>query len=343
MASFIRTQEVEHEIGPTGRFSLRVTASEVELRTTGGTSARVRVEFDIRAATDHEADEIFERARYRVTAAPGTLEVAEPKQTDMGLGAIVRLLGGGGGRLDAHVVVELPPMTALAFNGVSAEVTATGLTGAQEYRTVSGDMVLSDAAGEIRIHSVSGDVSLRGVGPSILHANSVSGDIAAYAPSFARTRLVTVSGDIELEGELADGGEHRIETVSGDLSLGAVAGMTLEVRGLSTDVHVSLPHRSEGSRDRRRYVIGQGGPLVAFSSMSGDVSVGPARRFESRLSAPRPPAPTTPPTPTTPPRPVAPRPAIGPEDQLAILRALEAGDIDVDEATRRLAGEATDG
>ena len=337
MASFVRTQEIEHEIGPTGRFTLRVTASDVELREAHGGIARVRIEFDLRAATDGEADEIFERVRYRVNAGSGVLEVAEPKQTDMGLSAIVRLLGGGGGRAGARVVAELPPQASVAFNGVSAELIATGLIGPQEYRTVSGDMVLSDAAGEIRIHSVSGDVSLRGVGPTTLHANSVSGDITAYAPSFARTRVVTVSGDIELEGELADGGEHRIETVSGDLSLGAVAGMTLEVRGLSTDVDVSLPHRSEGSRDRRRYVIGQGGPLVSFSSMSGDVSVGPARRFESRLSAPRPPAPPTPPPSPPPP------PAVSEAEQLAILRAMESGEIDVDEATRRLAGETNDG
>ena len=337
MASFVRTQEIEHEIGPTGRFSLRVTASDVELRHAPGGTARVRIEFDLRAATDGEADEIFERVRYRVNAGSGVLEVAEPKQTDMGLSAIVRLLGGDGGHAGARVVAELPPRATVNFNGVSAELIATGLTGPQEYRTVSGDMVLSDAAGEVRIHSVSGDVSLRGVGPATLHANLVSGDIAAYAPSFGRTRVVTVSGDIELEGELADGGEHRMETVSGDLSLGAVAGMTLEVRGLSTDVDISLPHRSEGSRDRRRYVIGHGGPLVAFSSMSGDVSVGPARRFESRLSAPRPSAPPAPPPPPRPPS------AVGEGEQLEILRALEAGDIDVDEATRRLAGEVNDG
>lgn len=337
MGSFVRTQEIEHEIGSTGRFTLRVTASDIEIRNTAGGVARVRIEFDIRAATDTEADEVFERVRYRVTAEAGALEVAEPKQTDIGLGALVRLLGGGGGRAGARVIAEVPSGASVAFNGVSAELIATGLIGPQEYRTVSGDLVLTDAAGAIRIHSVSGDISLRGVAAATLHANAVSGDIAAYAPSFGRTRIVTVSGDIELEGELADGGEHRMETVSGDLSLGAVAGMTLEVRGLSTDVDVSLPHRSEGSRDRRRYVIGQGGPLVSFSSMSGDVSVGPPRRFESRLAAPRPPSPPTPPT--APPA----APPIGDGEQLAILRALEAGEIDVDEATRRLRGDATDG
>lgn len=333
MPGFVRTQEIEHAIGATGRFALRVTSSDVELRESSGDRARVRIEFDIRASDDAAADEIYERVRFRTSSGDGYLEVTEPKRAESGLGAIARLLGGAG-HADARVVAELPARATVACAGVSAELTAMGLVGSQEYKTVSGDAVLTDAAGTIRIASVSGDVSLRGVGPIALQANSVSGDVSAYAPRFDRARVVTVSGDVDLEGELADGGEHRMETVSGDLSLGAVNGMTLEVRGLSTDVAVSLPHRSEGSRDRRRYVIGQGGPSVVFSSMSGDVTVAPARRYETRLDAPRAPAPPAPPPPPTP---------VDEDEQLAILRALEAGEIDVEEANRRLTGEPSDG
>lgn len=334
MASFARTQEISHEIGAGGRFSLRVTSSDVELREVSGTAARVRVEFDIRASSEAEADETFERAQFRVRKADGLLEVAEPKRTELGGGSIARLLGVGG-KGEARVVAELPAEAGLAYGGVSADLMAIGLIGPQQYTTVSGDLVLSEAAGAIRISGVSGDISLRGVGPIALKANTVSGDISAFAPRLEETRLVTVSGDIELEGSLAEGGDHRMETVSGDLSLGAVDGLTLEVRGLSTDVHVSVPHRSEGSRDRRRYVIGEGGPGVVFSSMSGDVSVGPARRFESgRFDVPAPPRAPAPPTPP---------PPLDEEAQLVILRALEAGEIDVDEATRRLSGSRTDG
>lgn len=330
MASYVRTQEIDHTIGASGRFTLRITSWDVELRQTDGEDARVRIEFDIRAGDDAEADAIFERVKFRVGTGAGFLEVTEPKRVETGLGALVRLLGGGAGHVGARVVAELPARTHVTYAGVSADLTATGLVGAQEYKTVSGDAVLSDTGGEIRISSVSGDVSLRGVAPTALHANSVSGDVTAFAPRIERARVVTVSGDIELEGELAEAGEHRVETVSGDLTLGAVNGLSLEVRGLSTDVEVSLPHRSEGSRDRRRYIIGAGGPALLFSSMSGDVSVGPARRFESRISAPRPPSPPTAPTPPAPP--------IDEDAQLAVLRALEAGEIDVEEATRRLSG-----
>lgn len=321
MATYVRSQEIEHDIGEAGAFSLHVTSPDVELRAVEGTIARVRVEFEMRRPTEAQADELFERIRFRVQAADGSLEVSEPKNGDSGIDAIVRMLGIGKERVETTVSAEIPAGATVTYAGVSGDLTAIGFRSSQEYRTVSGDLVLHDLAGDVRVRGVSSDVSLRADAPLRLEANTVSGDISAFAPRFERARIVTVSGDIELEGDLAAGGEHRVETLSGDLSLGAVGGLTLEVRGLSTDVDVSVTHRTEGSRDRRRYVIGDGAANLLFSSMSGDVSVRSARR-----GIPRPPAPPVPP------------PPLGEDEQINVLRALERGEIDVEEATRRLAG-----
>jgi DUF4097 and DUF4098 domain-containing protein YvlB len=208
-------------------------------------------------------------------------------------------------------------------------VTATGFRGPQQYRTVSGDLVLEDVGGDLRVKGVSSDISLRASETlSFLEINTVSGDVSAVAPAVEQLRVVTVSGDVELETALADGPEHRVETVSGDFSLGLRGGgLTVEVRGLSTDVDVRLPHRAEGSRDRRRYVIGDGGPDLLFSSMSGDIEVRAPHRGVP-----------VPPTPPEPPKPPMPRSVDG-RQQLDVLRALERGEIDVDEAARRLAGD----
>jgi hypothetical protein len=100
---------------------------------------------------------------------------------------------------------------------------------------------------------------------------------------------------------------------------------------------ISVPHRSEGSRDRRRYVIGDGAASLLFSSMSGDVMARPSRRFSESIRMPAPPTPPTPPTP-----PAAPAAPMAPDEQLAILQALERGEIDIEEASERLAGRGTD-
>jgi hypothetical protein len=283
----------------------------VRLRGVDGDTARVRVEFEVRAPSDVEADEAFDRMQFRVEKGDGRLEVAEPRRGSEGLASIASILGLGSSRWEASVVAEVPRQAAVSFNGVSGDLTANGLSGPQGYRTVSGDLVLS----------------------------GLSGDLSIFAPRLEETRVTTVSGDVELEADLAPGGSHRVETVSGDFSLGIVGGLTLEVRGLSSEVHVHLPHRSEGSRDRRRYVMGDGSVQLQFSSMSGDASVHAPRRMAASPTPPTPPTPPTAPTPPTPPTPPVAR-AISETEQLEVLRALERGEIDVDEAARRLSGGA---
>ena len=118
------------------------------------------------------------------------------------------------------------------------------------------------------------------------------------------------------------GGEHRLETVSGDVSFGLVGGATFDVRGLSTDISADVDHRVEGRADRRRLIIGDGVPNVVFSSMSGDIRIRRPRRLAS----------------STPDAAGSSRPDDASPRSLAILRALERGEIDVDEATRRLEG-----
>lgn len=341
MPTFVRTQEVEHEIGARGRFGLRVTSSDVEIRGADHSVARVRITLEIRASSEAEADELLEHARFRVTEADGVLEVSEPSHGERGLGALARIFGRGHSAT-AAVEVEVPRGAEIQYDGVSADLTATGLTGRQRYRTVSGDLVLDRVSGDIGVQGVSGDVSLRADGPVSLDANTVSGDLSAFAPAFEAVRVVTVSGDAEVEGELRGASSHRIETVSGDLALGVLGGLTLEVRGLSTDVHIDLPHRAEGSRHRRHYVVEGGGAHVSFSSMSGDVSVRSSRRAGRPPTPPPPPAPPPPASPIPPAPPTAPGVEIDPEDQLAVLQALERGEIDVDEAARRLSGERPD-
>jgi hypothetical protein len=325
-STFVRTQEIEHEIGPAGTFELRITSADVQIRTIEGSVARARAIFEVRAADEAEADTVFAEVQLRVARSDGTLAISEPNRNAHGLVAgLHRLLGGR--YADLSVEVELPAGAEVRVDGVSADLTAGGLRGNQHFKTVSGDLVLTDVAGALRLHSVSGDATVRAVAELALEAGSVSGDLSIVAPRLSRLHANTVSGDLEIEAELAGGESHRVETVSGDLTLGLVGSLNLEVRGLSTDVHCDLPHRSEGSRDRRRYIIGEDGPQLLFSSMSGDVSVRAARRLSRPL-------PVQPPDPPAPPPPA--------DERLAILRALERGELDVDEALRRLGPGGTD-
>jgi hypothetical protein len=116
----------------------------------------------------------------------------------------------------------------------------------------------------------------------------------------------------------------RIHTRAGRLA--SSSGMTVSVRGLASDIHSSLPHRLEGSTDRRRMIVGDGAASVTFNSMSGDLAVTRSKQASAPLPAEEKAIPKSAPVATG-------------DDRLAVLGALERGEIDVDEAVRRL-GEA---
>ena len=325
MARYVRTQAIEHPIGADGRVVLKVTTADVRVRGTDEERATMRATFQIAASSEAEADAVFERGRMRVAAGSGALAIEESNGSSLG-GVIGRLLTGRGS-VEVDVELEIPRAARLVIESVSGDITAEGLRGEQRINTTSGDLYLDDGGGTLRIETVSGDTVIRAERPVTARLQAISGDLALSAPLIEALRAQTVSGDVEVEGELARGGEFRIETVSGDVSVGLLGDASFEVRGISSDISSDIDHRIEGRLDRRRLVVGSGQPVVIFSSMSGDLAVRRPRRVAAMPAAAEParsPAP------------------LDEEAQLAVLRALERGEISVDEATRRLSGGGTD-
>jgi len=319
MGRYVRTQNIDHAIGERGNVSLSVRSADVRLRGIGGGEAHVRATFEIVAASDTEADRIFQEIQMRV-AKQGTELIVDESDNPDPVGKLFTRIFRGHGDYELSLEAELPHEAQLRLTGVSSDVTANDLRGEQRYHTVSGDLSITNSGGSVRLETVSGDATVRADEPLALQAQTVSGDLNILSPTLQSLKANTVSGDIQLEAELASDGDFRAETVSGDLSVGLVGSATFEIHGLSTDVSSELDHRLEGQVDRQRLIIGSGNPRLVFNSMSGDVNV----RHPRRLSA-RPAHPAAEPTPAQ------------QESQLEVLRALERGEIDVDEATRRLA------
>jgi hypothetical protein len=334
MATFVRTQTIEHSIGSSGRLDLRVTSADVTIRGVDGDEVRIAANFEIRAGSDDEADATFDEVQLRVDKRDGVLVVQDHNEEPT-LSSLVGRIFSGHGQVDVELRVEMPHGAELRLDGVSGDVSIEDLSGAQRYNAVSSDLSLTRGGGDVRINTVSGDVTQRASQPVTMRAETVSGDISLVAPMLHDLRTGTVSGDIEIEAQLESGGDFRLETVSGDVRFGLLGGAVFEVRGIASDVSSDLDHRIEGRQDRRRVTVGDGGPLVLFNSMSGDLSINRPRRLDRLV--PQPPTPPSPPA-----APAAPSSTSVPSaaDQLEILQALERGDIDVEEATRRLAGGA---
>ena len=323
MGTYVRTQSIDHNVGENGRVSLNVTSADVRVRGVAGGEARIRATFEISASSDSDADQMFEAIQLRADKSAGSLNVEEHggHQT---VGSVIGRLFGGRGDYELSVEADVPTAAQMQLHAVSSDATVTDLRGEQRFQTVSGDLSVNNSGGSVRLETVSGDATIRAEDGLAVQAQTVSGDLYITAPNLESLKANTVSGDVELEAELAGSGDFRVETVSGDLSVGLVGSATFEIHGLSTDVSSELDHRLEGQIDRRRLIIGSGGPRLVFNSMSGDVNIRHPRRISARPVAAA--ASVSEPTPAE------------QESQLEVLRALERGEIDVDEATRRLAG-----
>jgi DUF4097 and DUF4098 domain-containing protein YvlB len=324
MPRYRRVQTISHDIGPDGEVVLVVSAADVRLAALEGTVAELQATFEVTARDESDADARFEAAKLRVAASAGRLGATE-NGGNRGFGGKVELLFGGRDVDLARVEGSAPPGCRLEVRAVSGDLQTSGFRGQQRLHTVSGDHRIVEAGGALEVHSVSGDVSLRAVADIDVNVDTVSGDLSAEAPTIDRLDVNAVSGDVSVDGALGHG-PHAIDTVSGDVRLATSSGVTVSVRGLASDIHSSLPHRIEGSADLRRLIVGDGAAPLAFSSMSGDLSVTHSRQAPSKPAS-------------TPPRPAAaPGPPTG-DGRTAILVALERGEIDVDEAMRRLGGD----
>ena len=228
-------------------------------------------------------------------------------------------------------------------------------------QTVSGDIdVKTGEPTELSVTSTSGDVQVDGATIERFDARTVSGDVELEAGlgSNSSHNIETVSGDVSIESptgvtvevrvamEMRRGGSRT--KVAGD---GAAQ---VRFRTLSGDCHVRGSHEVELMID----------VAIAIASGQGRHGGGKHDRFERQLErriqdqvrrglgmnrddidfpSGMPPMPPTPPhaacsarlrtaeheygQPTT---------ATQPVDQLEVLRALERGEIDVEEAARRL-------
>jgi DUF4097 and DUF4098 domain-containing protein YvlB len=322
MGTYVRTQSIDHNVGETGMVSLGIVSGDVRVRGTAGGEAHIRATFEISASSDSDADRIFQAIQLSVERSSGSLNVEE-RGGNKSVGSMIGRLFGAGDYYELTVEADVPITAQMQLNAVSSDVTVTDLRGEQRYQSVSGDLSVNNSGGSVRLETVSGDATIRAEEGVAVQAQTVSGDLNIAAPVLRSLRANSVSGDIEVEAELAGSGDFKVETVSGDLSVGLVGSATFEIHGLSTDVSSELDHRLEGQIDRRRLIIGSGGPRLFFNSMSGDVDIRRPRRISARPTAEK----------------AVPQPTPAQqESQLEVLRALERGEIDVDEATRRLAG-----
>jgi hypothetical protein len=324
------TATIEHRIGPTGRLDVKLADWDVELIATSDEIVRVRDADGKDLPDDLEVDRRSDG-----------LSIRQPSLFPQ-IGFVL-----GTRRSARRLAIDVPAHAAVNVQTASGDVAAGGLRGDQTIRTASGDLELAGAGGDLTTETVSGDISIHVDGSVGLALKTVSGDVSVEGGRVERIKLATTSGDVRVTSELGPG-PHAVATVSGDAVLFSNRGLRITAVTLAGDLKSDLPHTSQGGPGRRSLVIGDGAAELQFRSVSGDLRVlDPASA--PPIAAVPPVAPVPPMAPVPPVPPTAPdvaasvaQASVEPDpaetSRLEILRALENGDIDVAEASARLAG-----
>ncbi|HEY4226772.1 MAG TPA: DUF4097 family beta strand repeat-containing protein [Candidatus Limnocylindrales bacterium] len=317
--------EIDQQVGPRGRFTLRQASGEIRIHGVEGDRIRVRSLED-----DQSIDSLF-----NVSIGPDHVELRQLEKFGLGILSFAR------GKAP-EITVEVPHGATVSVESASAEVAVSDLSGSKRFRTASGDMTFERLSGPLDIESVSGDVDIEGQAPLELNAKSISGEMRVRVPRLRRLELTTTSGDMFLDAQLDGNGPFSLRSISGDVTLVGRSGFRIEAQSVTGDLNSDLPSKRESGPGRKVLTVGRPGPTLSFHSVSGDFHV-----VEPRDAAPETVAPPTPPAaPAVPPAPGAVAASGGasattaPDDldaeRLEILKALEGGEISVAEATDRL-------
>ncbi len=282
------------------------------------------------------------------------------------------------GRLGIHTVsgdVRIEGVTSeIALNTVSGDVRVMRTDGDIVLQTASGDLAIQDAIGRLTAQTASGDINVTSVQTEGFNIHTASGDIFldAMLRGDGPFRAQTASGDVRLTLRRSTAGGEELaatlafHTVSGDAHVPQPFRKTdrrlWQVGSGGRGPHIDV---TTVSGDLAARFAGTESSFVPSSTPTSPTDDVPP----AHPAPPEPPEPPTPPAPsiapTPPSSPVAPAPftPTGPRDELdlaatnarsevaqstaqeeavrlAVLEAVERGEIDVEEALRRL--EAAD-
>jgi DUF4097 and DUF4098 domain-containing protein YvlB len=129
--------------------------------------------------------------------------------------------------------IEISNVAEVRADAPTGSISLQRIAKAVEATTVSGDILLEESNGRIRLRSISGSIEAikaRVVEENdFLFANSISGDVRLEQIAQPRVEASTITGEISLSGPLAQGGYYDFKTTTGDITLAMPETVTFEV------------------------------------------------------------------------------------------------------------------
>ncbi len=197
---------------------------------------------------------------------------------------------------ESHLHLQIPASASVEAESVSADISVQDLHGESLLlNSVSGDQKIEAHTKRLEAESVSGDVTFRGQAPRAsvetvsgeidvqgiegeIRISTVSGDVELTAAQIDRGRFETVSGDLEMQLDVSNGGRVNVQSMSGDVRLALPAAQQAEftAQTYSGDLHSDFGSVKEaGHRPGKTFSWREGnnGATIRIESFSGDIKI----------------------------------------------------------------------
>ena len=323
--------EREFTVGAMPRLHVRNVSGDTKVTVGEDGKVRVKARKRVRGTSEERAKRLLENVEVRMEQ-DGDDIILKPHlyEQDRGWADLFR-----GGRVAVDFDITVPRELRLEAHTVSGDLVTEGTRGPIDAQSVSGDVRLADIQGPMRLKTVSGDAVLTEYAGQLL-ANTVSGDLTFERVRLHGSDIITVSGEVRVDGELDRAREHRMKTISGDIDL-RLTGGSYDIRfsSMSGDLDNEMDGQINvtGRRDKH-IVIGKAETKVSIKTMSGDLEI---RASGGTAPESTPTAEAEQPEDVERTEPMEPQqPAAAPVDVRDLLERVSRGELDVDAAAAAL-------
>jgi DUF4097 and DUF4098 domain-containing protein YvlB len=176
--------------------------------------------------------------------------------------------------ISADMRVEGLENSSIVASSVSGDIEITANTGHLEAESVSGDVIFSGRTPRVTVETVSGEVDVKGASGEV-RVTTVSGDLLLQGGEISSGRFETVSGDLEADLQVADGGRLSADSMSGDVTILLPASQQAEfsAQTYSGDIRSdfgTVSPESGGPGRSLEFTEGNNGAVIRIESFSGD-------------------------------------------------------------------------
>ncbi len=198
--------------------------------------------------------------------SPSRLELHVPKGASLDVDVV-----------SAPLVVDGLDGGSIEINSVSGRARINARTPSLKVDTVSGNIELSGRAETASLQTVSGDILAPTLGSEV-KLETISGHIQADGGPWKKLTLSTVSGDVQLTGDIAADGNLGIDSMSGNVQLQLPSTMSgsLHASSFSGDLRSDFgtPEKAEhGPGSSLDVHLGKGNGKVTIETFSGDLRI----------------------------------------------------------------------